>query len=98
MSRALLVIACAALAAAEQPMNLVQARLARGDAQGARAALVDVPRPADDRPAELAAWLDASARVAWARGEMDEAFALSLEALAVAEDRKSTRLNSSHRT
>lgn len=73
------------LAAAEQPMDLVQARLARGDAAGAREALAQVAEPAGTDTAARAAWLDANARIAWAAGEMDRAFALGVQAQVLAE-------------
>ena len=76
---------CAALAAGEVPIGVVSERLARGDARGAEIALASVAMPKSEQAPELAAWLDASARIAWSRGEMDRAFAMSLEALAVAE-------------
>lgn len=73
------------LAAAESPVDLVQARLARGDAAGAREALAQVAEPADTDAAARAAWIDANARIAWAAGEMDRAFALSVQAQVLAE-------------
>jgi len=76
-------IACLALAAGS--MDTVQSRLSRGDARGAARALEGLPRPPADRVAELAAWLDAHARVAWAQGRMDEAFARAALAQAFAE-------------
>lgn len=73
----------AALAAAEDPVGLAQARLARGDAASARAALEGVACPAQG--AERAAWLDAQSRVAWHEGRNDEAFARGALAIACAE-------------
>lgn len=79
-------VLCMAIALASAgPMDLVQARLARGDAAGAREALRQVPEPAEADVGERAAWLDANARVAWAVGEMDRAFALSVHAQVLAE-------------
>jgi len=54
-----------------------------GDAADARAALDGAPRP--DDPAEVAAWMDAQARVAWATGWCDVAFARSVQAVAMSE-------------
>jgi hypothetical protein len=54
-----------------------------GDAAGARAALDRVARPED--PSEAAAWMDARARVAWATGSCDAAFARSVQAVAMSE-------------
>ena len=73
-----LAVALACLALATGPMETVQARLARGDARGAAVALAGVARPDAAQAAELAAWLDAHARVAWAQGRMDEAKANAL--------------------
>ena len=73
------------LAAAESPVDLVQARLARGDAAGAREALAQVVEPAATDTTARATWLDANARIAWAAGEMDRAFALSVQAQVLAE-------------
>lgn len=84
MTFAMLAIALL-LAAAESPMDLVQARLARGDAVGAREAMARVAEPAATDAAARAAWLDASARMAWAAGEMDRAFALGVQAQVLAE-------------
>ena len=80
-----LAVALACLALATGPMETVQARLARGDARGAAVALAGVARPDAAQSAELAAWLDAHARVAWAHGRMDEAFARAVLAQALAE-------------
>lgn len=71
------------LVAAEDPSGLAQARLARGDAAGARAVLDGVACPAQG--AGRAAWLDAQARVAWHEGRNDEAFARGALAIACAE-------------
>lgn len=74
-----------ALAGEAGPMSIVQARLARGDASGAAVALAAVSRPPVDRPGDLAAWLDAQSRIAWAQGRLDEAFARATLAQAFAE-------------
>lgn len=58
--------------------------LDRGDARGAAQALATAPRPAADQ-VELASWLDAHARVAWAQGQMDRAFALGIQSVVVGE-------------
>lgn len=84
MRMAMLTIALL-LAAAESPMDLVQARLARGDAAGAREAMAQVTEPSATDTAARAAWLDANARIAWAAGEMDRAFALGVQAQVLAE-------------
>ncbi|MBU6335350.1 MAG: hypothetical protein KGS47_13240 [Chloroflexi bacterium] len=79
-------VLCMALGLAHAgSMDLVQARLARGDAAGAREALRGVPEPVESEAGARAAWLDANARVAWAAGEMDRAFALGVQAQVLAE-------------
>ena len=94
MSRALVpdvqwVLAALALAlaaaAADSSLETAWARLARGDAAGAEAALDGVAEPGDDRAADRTAWLDARARIAWARGQTDLSFALAMRSVAVAE-------------
>jgi hypothetical protein len=81
-------LACAllaAIAAAHDPLQVAQTRLARGDAQGASRALEGLACPAIDQGAARAAWLDARGRIAWQQGRMDQAFALCTQAVACAE-------------
>jgi len=75
----------AVIAAAQEPLQVAQARLARGDAQGASRALEGVACPAIDQGAARAAWLDARGRIAWQQGRLDVAFALCVQAVACAE-------------
>ena len=82
---ALLLTIAVMLAVADPAMDLVQARLARGDAASAREALARVDEPAESDAAARAAWLDANARIAWAAGEMDRSFALGVQAQVLAE-------------
>ena len=81
-------LACALLAliaAAQEPLQVAQARLARGDARGASRALQGSACPTIDEGAMRAAWLDARGRIAWQEGRLDEAFALCAQAVACAE-------------
>jgi hypothetical protein len=73
-----------ALAAGPAGLDRVWESLDRGDVQGATAALADAPRPAGS-DAELASWLDAQSRLAWAQGRMDRAFAWGVQAVVVGE-------------
>lgn len=74
------------LALAVGPSDLERAWscLDRGDARSAAEALEAAPPPAAN-DADRASWLDARARIAWARGEMDRAFALGIESVVVGE-------------
>jgi hypothetical protein len=74
-----------ALSAAVPPLEQARERLARGDAIGASRALASVPCPPVTEAAARTAWLDARARIAWHQGRLDEAFALSVQAIACAE-------------
>lgn len=73
-----------ALAADPSALDRAWEHLDRGDAAGAAQALAVEPRPTGP-DAALASWLDASARVAWAQGRMDRAFALGVQAVVVGE-------------
>ncbi|MFZ4722892.1 MAG: hypothetical protein ACOYMI_07050 [Phycisphaerales bacterium] len=81
-------LACALLAviaAPQEPLQVAQSRLARGDALGASRALEGIACPAIDQGAARAAWLDARGRIAWQQGRTDQAFALCMQAVACAE-------------
>jgi hypothetical protein len=74
-----------AIASVQEPLQVAQARLARGDALGAARAMQGVACPGPEQGAARAAWLDAQGRIAWQQGRLDEAFALCTQAVACAE-------------
>ncbi len=79
-----LCVACL-LMAGDPGMPLVQACLSRGDALGAQQAMKNVAEPSLESSQLRAEWLDASSRLAWSRGEMDQSFAWMVEAVVLAE-------------
>ena len=81
--------------AADALLRLAQLELARGDRDGALAHLQRVPRdyPRSKSLARASYWM---ARVLFEKNDIPNACAANASALAQAEDRKSTRLNSSH--
>ena len=83
--RFLACVVLAAVASMQEPLQVAQARLARGDANGAARAMQGVACPGVEQGAARAAWLDAQGRIAWQRGRLDEAFALCTQAVASAE-------------
>jgi hypothetical protein len=74
-----------ALGSSQEPMQVAQSRLARGDAQGAARAIEGMTCPPIEQAAARAAWLDAKGRIAWQQGRLDQAFALCAQAVACAE-------------
>jgi hypothetical protein len=73
-----------ALATVSTELDQAWRCLDHGDARSAAEALEAAPPPAAN-DADRASWLDARARIAWARGEMDRAFALGIESVVVGE-------------
>jgi hypothetical protein len=83
--RFLICMVLTAIASVQEPLQVAQARLARGDALGAARAMQGVACPGPEQGAARAAWLDAQGRIAWQQGRLDEAFALCTQAVACAE-------------
>jgi hypothetical protein len=83
--RFLICMVLMAIASVQEPLQVAQTRLARGDALGAARAMQGVACPDVEQGAARAAWLDAQGRIAWQQGRLDEAFARCTQAVACAE-------------
>lgn len=83
--RFLIFMVLASITSVQEPLQVAQARLARGDALGAARAMQGVACPGAEQGAARAAWLDSQGRIAWQQGRLDEAFALCSQAVACAE-------------